>query len=95
GMTMVLSVALGYADPADREGKKRLYALTQKAGDAFRAKNGFLRCRDLLGIDAKAPLDPTPSERTADYYRRRPCDEIVKSAAEILEQILIDENILK
>ena len=42
---LVLGVALGYADPADREAKKRHYALVREFAERFRALNGSISCR--------------------------------------------------
>jgi len=30
----------------------------------------------------------TPEERTVEYYKKRPCPEICKQAADIIEQFL-------
>lgn len=36
------------------------------------------------GLDTR----PTPSERTEQFYRTRPCERIIRSAAEILDEML-------
>ena len=40
-------------------------------------------CRELLGL-ATTKDEPTPSERTQEYYKRRPCAEYVEIAARIV-----------
>lgn len=87
GMTMVLSCAFASTDPNDREKKKELYALIQQAAGDFKAENGSYICRELLGLAEKAS-DPAPEARTKEYYKKRPCGELVRCAAEITEKYL-------
>lgn len=87
GMTMVLSCVFASPDPNDREKKKELYALIQQAAGDFRAENGSYICRELLGLSEKVS-DPAPEARTMEYYKKRPCGELVRCAAEITEKYL-------
>ena len=87
GMAFVIGMLRGYQDPQDIEGKKETYALMQKLAGRFREKNGSLVCRELLGLD-KAEGSPEPSPRTPEYYRKRPCGELARCAAAILEEEL-------
>ena len=48
-------------------------------------------CRELLGLDVKHD-DPHPEERTEEYYQKRPCEEIIGDAAEILEKLIEEET---
>lgn len=91
GMTMVLSCVYAAADPNDAQKKKELYALIQKAAEAFKAENGSYVCRELLGL-GKGPSEPVPEARTEQYYKKRPCSELVKCAAEITEKILSENK---
>ena len=87
GMAFVIGMLRGYQDPQDIAGKKETYALMQKLAGRFREKNGSLICRELLGLD-KAEGSPEPSPRTPEYYRKRPCGELARCAAAILEEEL-------
>ena len=58
----------------------------------FRCENGSIICRELLGL-GRGPSDPTPEARTAEYYKRRPCEEYVAIAAKITEEIINKYNI--
>lgn len=87
GMTMVLSCVFASTDPNDAEKKKELYALIQKAAGDFKAENGSYICRELLGLDEGAS-DPAPEKRTQQYYKKRPCPELVYRAAAITEKYL-------
>ena len=41
-------------------------------------------------MDAMASTDPTPTPRTEDYYRARPCVAVVECAAELLDAYLCE-----
>jgi len=94
GMFMVLGYVYGYNSPTDKEGKKVLYEYVQELARRYEEENGSIICRELLGLDVKRQ-DPTPEERTKEYYKNRPCTEKIGSAAEILETFLIEQGILK
>lgn len=87
GMTMVLSRLFASTDVNDKEKKAELYALIQNAANKFKEENGSIICRELLGL-SESSSSPIPEERTAKYYAKRPCGEIVKCAAEITEKFL-------
>ena len=88
GMLLVNSMETGTADASDREAKAANYESVQKLAARFKEENGSFICRELLGLTAKQESEETaaPSERTPAYYKKRPCAEIVKSAALILEE---------
>lgn len=50
----------------------------------FQGKNGSIICKELLGV---SDTSPTPEPRTAAYYKKRPCVELVGDAAELLENL--------
>lgn len=88
GATFVLSALYGYDDPKDIDSKKDLYKIIQQLGTEFKNQNGSVVCRELLSLDSKGFDNPTPSERNEKYYKKRPCHELVKCSADILEQII-------
>ena len=86
-MAMVLGALRGYSDAADFEGKKQLYADVQRLHAAFTAVHETSNCRQLLqksGIVAKAQ----PSERTPEYYKKRPCARYIELCAQLLAEEL-------
>ena len=83
GMIMVLSEKFASADPND-------HAIIQKAAGEFREENGSIICREILGLSEKASA-PEPEKRTGEYYKKRPCSELVHCAAEIAEKIIAGE----
>ena len=87
GMFMVAGMLYGYDDPQAREEKSEHYARIQELAAAFEKENGSIVCRELLGLSVKKQ-EPTPEVRTAEYYKKRPCKELVGQAAEIMEEYL-------
>lgn len=85
GMSMVAGFLYPNSEPNDTPSKKRTYAAVQDMAERFRAENGSIVCRELLGL-AQRKDDPTPSERTTEYYKRRPCSEYVAIAARIVAE---------
>lgn len=83
GMTMVAGFLYPNFDPADSQSKKENYAVVQELAEKFRKENGAIVCRELLGLAQKKD-EPTPSPRTEEYYKRRPCAEYVAIAARIV-----------
>ena len=83
GMFLTAGILYGYEDPGAREEK---------------AENGSIVCRELVGLSVTRE-EPTPPERTAEYYKKRPCKELVGDAAEILEKYIaehpVDERLEK
>lgn len=91
GMFMVLGYIYGYNEPDDYDGKKKLYEHIQELARRYEAENGSIICRDLLGLTVKKE-EATPEQRTDEYYKKRPCAAKIGSAAEILEQYLLENN---
>ena len=89
GMCIAASLLFGYDEAADTEGKKRLYADVQRLCAEFRAQNGSIVCRELLGSRKGHDTAPAPDERTAEYYRTRPCARMIHDAAAVLDAEII------
>lgn len=83
GMFILAGLETGSADPTDREGKAANYAFVQELAEEFRRENGSLICAELLGLRERKPQEPNPEERTAAYYAKRPCAQMVETAARI------------
>ena len=97
GMVMLAGLMAPAADPSVKVDRTRNYALVQEMADEFRAMNGSIVCKELLGLvpmgsgaAAVAKESPEPSDRTPEYYKKRPCEELVGIAARI-----VGEHILK
>lgn len=91
--------------PKNMDERTANYALVQELAGEFRKENGSIICRELLGLDKKAAAQtaasetntsgscatepPRPSERTPEYYRKRPCPELVACSARIIARKLV------
>ena len=87
GMFFVLSLLYGYDTPGDDVCKKQLYTDVQALAGKFREKCGSIICREIL---KNPPTDPTPSPRTAEYYKSRPCARMVFAAAALMDEFIAE-----
>ena len=87
GMFMVAGLLYGYDDPKGQLEKTEHYERIQKLAQEFKSENGSIVCRELLGL-SESKSEPKPEERTKEYYRKRPCPEMVKMAADIMEEYI-------
>ena len=85
GMFMVAGVLYGYDDPKAQTEKADHYKRIQELAEEYKKENGSIICRELLGLTVKGADNPTPEVRTAEYYKKRPCKELVEMAADILD----------
>ena len=72
-MTMLAGAISPSFDPKNMEERKANYALVQEFASEFRKTNGDIVCRRLLGLEPREEQKESamPSERTAEYYRKR------------------------
>lgn len=94
GMTMVAGAIEPSVDPKNMSQRQANYALVQAFAERFRNENGDIVCRRLLGLEPMVERAETamPSERTAEYYKKRPCVEYVACAARIVAEHLAAHN---
>ena len=89
--------------PTEKEDKKVHYARVQELAGRISEAHGSIVCREILarraeqqraesGEDeqtrAMLSTDPTPTPRTPEYYRTRPCAALVESVANLLDAYL-------
>lgn len=86
GMTYVISNLYGGC------GRAEVYAMVQEVAKKFEAENGSIICRVLLGLDKNVRSAPTPDARTREYYKKRPCSELCKTAADILDEFIKSQS---
>lgn len=90
GMFMAAGLIFGFYDNSKPELKAEIYKKIQTLANKFKEQNGSIICRELLsGIDANN--SPIPSKRTDEYYKKRPCIELVQDAVIILEEFIKEE----
>ena len=90
GMFILAGLKYGYSDPTDKTAKTEHYKLIQDMATKFKEDNGSIICRELLGEKNKN-FSHIPSDRTTEYYKKRPCAELVEIAALVAEKILSDK----
>lgn len=88
GAYMVLGLKHGYSEPKDTKGKAKLYSEVQELAAKFKEENGSIICRELLNLRIKGKDAPVPSERTEEYYKARPCPELCRYSADMLDEFL-------
>ncbi len=88
GMFLASGLAFSASDNS-AENKANQYKIVQELAKRFKDKNGSIICRELLeGVTSDNT--PIPSDRTQEYYKKRPCIELVGDAVEIFEQYLTE-----
>lgn len=90
GMCMAAGLANGYTSPKAREEKARTYGMIQTLLKRFEQDNGSTICMVLLGLE-KPEGSCQAEQRTEEYYKKRPCPDLVAYAAGILEEYLEKE----
>ena len=95
GMAVVVGLLLSKAENTPGN-KKQTYEITRELCDKFQKENGSLICAELLtGANLQVTIGGDAETRTESYYKKRPCAEIVYSAAEILENYLKEKEVIK
>ena len=94
GMAVAYGMIEAVSTP-DVQNKKEVYSAVQKLCGQFSAENGSLICADLLsGQNLSVTVGGVAEPRTDEYYKKRPCAELVYHAAQILEEYLHEKGIL-
>ncbi len=92
GMFMVAGLLYGYDGPETGQVKADHYKRIQELAHRFEEQHGSIVCRELLGLNVRHDV-PVPEARTTEYYKKRPCPEIIGDAAEILDQFIKENEI--
>ncbi len=97
GAFAVLGLLCGYDDPADTVGKSRHYADIRELARRFseRSRGNSIICRELLtGAGLSGASGGEAETRTDEYYKKRPCPDLVALAAEVLAEMLSEKGLL-
>lgn len=90
-LVILVGLDCGQTEGSDREGKSACYRVVQQLLERSRLQNGSIICAELLGLNGyeRAHSSHVASERTAEYYKKRPCAAKVESAARIFAGYLM------
>ena len=90
---MALIIGLLFSDSAPSEGNKlAIYERVRILTERFIVLRKTINCKELLELAAlEVEVGGVPEERTVEYYKKRPCAELVESAARIMDEY-IKEN---
>lgn len=91
GLFQLVGLDCGTVAADDRAGKSHNYAVVQSLAERFKSENGSLICSELLGL-RKPEGSPEAEVRTEAYYKKRPCVKMVKTAARIFGQYLLEKE---
>ena len=93
-LVILAGLERGQTEGSDREGKSACYKLVQQLVNEFKERNGSTICAELLKMSHAIPDTDThiPDERTAEYYRKRPCVRKVESAARIFAEYMSQKD---
>ncbi len=85
GMVMLAGLIAPATDPSIKVDRTKNYTLVQEMAGEFKTINGSIVCKELLGLAPMAKQEsPEPSDRTSEYYKKRPCEELVGISARIV-----------
>ena len=88
---VMMAGAIEGPDGAKKEHRPQTYARVQEIHRRFIEVNGTVSCAELLGR-AGVPEAPTPEERTPEYYRKRPCERVIRSACKIIDEMMAERG---
>ena len=85
------AVVLGLLFP--ERNKTEIYVLVQELAKRFREKNGSYNCGELLsGAGVRTDTSPNAEARSAVYYKKRPCADLVSDSADLLAEIIEEQR---
>ena len=89
-MFMIAGLENGYTENNNDEIKAEHYTRIQNLANEFKKKNGTIICRELLGVDADD--NPIPSKRTEEYYKERPCEDLIADTCKIMDEFILKKG---
>ena len=86
GAFMIVGLKYGAVSGKDKKAKERTYRYVRELAGRFRARNGSVMCKDLLGCDIGRPTGRKMAKEK-DLHTTL-CLNFVRDSAEILEDLL-------
>lgn len=93
-MAMISGLNQGFTDPDDSASKAASYALVREMAAEFKKEQNTIICRELLGLPEGVEYEESSAAqaRTPEYYASRPCSGAVRTAARIIEAMILNED---
>lgn len=86
GAIMAIGLKFGRYKPQDKDAKTRTYEYVQRFAEKFLARHDSLSCKDLIGCDITT-TDGMQHAKDNNLFKTV-CVDLVKTATEILDEIL-------
>ena len=90
GAFMVLGLKYGNTTAKDKTAKAKTYEMVVEYTSRFKARNGSVVCKELLGCDIGRP-DGMKKAQEGGLFASI-CPKMVQEAAEILEEMLAEDS---
>lgn len=87
GATLAVSLAMGSFDLNNPNAKTKVYSEIRKVVEIFESETGSIICADMLGAARRSDGEKA-EPRTPEYYKKRPCADLVYLAAAAAEKII-------
>ncbi len=89
GAFMVLGLKYGNATAEDKKAKVKTYERIVEYTNRFKARNGSVVCKELLGCDISTPDGMKKAQEEGLFGSV--CPKMIRDAAEILEEMLAED----
>lgn len=95
GAVTGMALVIGLIFTNGKESKTDVYEITREVVSRFEKEHDSIICKELLeDANINVVVAGNPEERTEEYYKKRPCAELVYNAAKILEEYLVEKGVL-
>jgi C_GCAxxG_C_C family probable redox protein len=91
GAFMVLGLKYGNTTAEDKAAKAKTYEKVVEYTSRFKARNGSVVCKELLGCDISTPEGMKKAQEDALFDSI--CPKMVQEASEILEEMLVEDAV--
>jgi C_GCAxxG_C_C family probable redox protein len=85
GAVMAMGLRYGTADALDKTTKLEVYRKVRRLTEEYKLRTGSTICRELMGFDMSTPQGQRLAKVPGAFDR---CDDFVRIAAEVLEEML-------
>jgi C_GCAxxG_C_C family probable redox protein len=89
GAFMVLGLKYGNITAEDKRSKAKTYERIVEYTNKFKARNGSVVCKELLGCDISTPEGMNKAQE--DGLFDSICPKMIQEASEILEEMLVED----